>query len=228
MRETDDSNIWSVCFHGFPGWVLPRISPKKEDKHARRLEKQSQLCQRTKRNQEGTSKSNTRSDMKKTRLGTTRKLKMLRPKSVKKTHPRNRHKVQLGSLLTGESSLLIFVKWEKHAMPQLIHKDARRQLMRASHQRWEEMKLADQLGGVREDPTQWSPRRQLSWFMRGRNVLGKISAQPHTVVKQICFPNGNVLFLSLFSLSKNWMHDVEWGCVEILPQLITSHFSFEL
>ena len=24
---------------------------------------------------------------------------------------------------------------------------------------------------------------------------GKISAQPHTIVKQICFPNGNVLFL---------------------------------
>ena len=30
---------------------------------------------------------------------------------------------------------------------------------------------------------------------------GKISAQPHTIVKQICFPNGNVLFLSLFSLN---------------------------
>ena len=47
--------------------------------------------------------------------------------------------------------------------------------------------------------------------------MGKISAQPHTIVKQICFPNGNVLFLSLFSLSKNWMHNVVWGCVEILP-----------
>ena len=33
--------------------------------------------------------------------------------------------------------------------------------------------------------------------------LGKVSAQPHTIVKQICFPNGNVLFLSLFSLLKN-------------------------
>ena len=32
---------------------------------------------------------------------------------------------------------------------------------------------------------------------------GKVSAQPHTIVKQICFPNGNVLFLALFSLSKN-------------------------
>ena len=47
--------------------------------------------------------------------------------------------------------------------------------------------------------------------------MGKISAQPHTIVKQICFPNGNVLFLSLFSLSKNWMHNVVWGCAEILP-----------
>ena len=32
---------------------------------------------------------------------------------------------------------------------------------------------------------------------------GKVSVQPHTIVKQICFPNGNVLFLSLFSISKN-------------------------
>ena len=52
--------------------------------------------------------------------------------------------------------------------------------------------------------------------------LGKISAQPHTIVKQICFPNGNVLFLSLFSLSKNWMHNVGWGCAEILPELVFS------
>ena len=35
------------------------------------------------------------------------------------------------------------------------------------------------------------------------NKLGKVSAQPHTIVKQICFPNGNVMFLSLFSLFKN-------------------------
>ena len=34
-------------------------------------------------------------------------------------------------------------------------------------------------------------------------LFGKVSAQPHTIVKQICFPNGNVLFLSLFSLFKN-------------------------
>ena len=41
-----------------------------------------------------------------------------------------------------------------------------------------------------------------------KTPLGKISAQPHTIVTQICFPNGNVLFLSLFSLSKNWMFNV--------------------
>ena len=35
------------------------------------------------------------------------------------------------------------------------------------------------------------------------NDLGKISAQPHTNCKTNLFPNGNVLFLSLFSLSKN-------------------------
>ena len=27
-----------------------------------------------------------------------------------------------------------------------------------------------------------------------RGKIDKISAQPHTIVKQICFPNGNVLF----------------------------------
>ena len=55
---------------------------------------------------------------------------------------------------------------------------------------------------------------QSSWWFN--NSVGKISAQPHTIVKQICFLNGNVLFLSLFSLSKNWMHNVVWGCAEIL------------
>ena len=50
----------------------------------------------------------------------------------------------------------------------------------------------------------------------------KISAQPHTFGKQICFPNGNVLFLSLFSLCKNWMHNVIWGCAEIISQILTN------
>ena len=34
-------------------------------------------------------------------------------------------------------------------------------------------------------------------------ILGKISAKPYTIVKQIFFPNSDVLFLSLFSLLKN-------------------------
>ena len=40
-------------------------------------------------------------------------------------------------------------------------------------------------------------------YQEGRRNMGKVSAQPYTIVKQICFPDGNVLFLSLFSLSKN-------------------------
>ena len=51
-------------------------------------------------------------------------------------------------------------------------------------------------------------------YFSSKEKRGKISAQPHTILKQICFPNGNVLFLSLFSLSKNWMYNVGWGCAE--------------
>ena len=47
--------------------------------------------------------------------------------------------------------------------------------------------------------------------------FGKVSAQPYTIVKTNLFPNGNVLFFSLFSLVKNWMHNLVWGCAEILP-----------
>ena len=47
---------------------------------------------------------------------------------------------------------------------------------------------------------------------------GKISAQPHNSVIQICFPNGNVLFLLLFFLFKSWMHNEVWGSAEILPK----------
>ena len=52
--------------------------------------------------------------------------------------------------------------------------------------------------------------------------LGKISVQPHTIVKQICFPNGDVLFLSLLSISKNWMHNEIWGRAKISPKQLTS------
>ena len=54
----------------------------------------------------------------------------------------------------------------------------------------------------------------------------KVSAQSHTIVKQICFPNGNVLFLLLFSLSKNWMHNIGWGCAGILPDLQNGSWNF--
>ena len=60
-----------------------------------------------------------------------------------------------------------------------------------------------------------------------RIILGKISAQPHTIVKQIYFPSGSVLFLSLFSLSKNWMHNVVWGCEEILPDFAQKPTDFD-
>ena len=49
-------------------------------------------------------------------------------------------------------------------------------------------------------------------YSRGSVRIGKVSAQPHTIVKQICFPNGNVLFLSLFPLFKNWMHNTLGFC----------------
>ena len=54
---------------------------------------------------------------------------------------------------------------------------------------------------------------KFSWTQAPRKIsvsgedLSKISAQPYTIVKQTCFPNG-----------KNWMHNVVWGrCAEILP-----------
>ena len=50
----------------------------------------------------------------------------------------------------------------------------------------------------------YTKSNQFSQFIgANETALGKISAQPHTIVKQIFFPNGNLLFLSLFSQSKN-------------------------
>ena len=80
---------------------------------------------------------------------------------------------------------------------------------------------------VVEDNGIFQSTRQMFFFqtlawnrtLDSSSVYGKVSAQPNTIVKQICFPNGNVLFLSLFSLFKNWMHNVGWGCAEILPSL---------
>ena len=75
-----------------------------------------------------------------------------------------------------------------------------------------------------------SPQQLRAWlvfrtcmYASRTNVLVsrvKIYAQRHTIAKQICFPNGNVLFLSLFSLSRNWMHNVACGCAEILPWVV--------
>ena len=57
----------------------------------------------------------------------------------------------------------------------------------------------------KEDQDNVSPVKTLQRLVKcnSSSIFGKISAQPPTIVKQICFPNGNVLFLSLFSLSKN-------------------------
>ena len=55
------------------------------------------------------------------------------------------------------------------------------------------------------------------------SILGKISAQPHTIVKKL-FSQWQctvlVIFFSIgsfFFLSKNWMRNVVWGWAEILP-----------
>ena len=55
-----------------------------------------------------------------------------------------------------------------------------------------------------DDKSNLSPGKGLSVLSSSPEITdNKISAQPHTIVNQICFLNGNVLFLSLFSLSKN-------------------------
>ena len=64
-------------------------------------------------------------------------------------------------------------------------------------------------------------RKRIRYPRRRRNLLYvfdwvwklsivKISAKPNTIVKQICFPDSHVLFLSFF-VSKNWMHNVVWA-----------------
>ena len=55
-----------------------------------------------------------------------------------------------------------------------------------------------------DDKSNLSPGKGLSVLSSSPEITdNKISAQPHTIVNQICFLNGNVLFLSLSSLSKN-------------------------
>ena len=55
----------------------------------------------------------------------------------------------------------------------------------------------------KEDQDNVSPVKTLQRLVKcnSSSIFGKISAQSPTIAKQICFPNGNVLFLSLFSLS---------------------------
>ena len=47
--------------------------------------------------------------------------------------------------------------------------------------------------------------------------LGKISAQPHTIVKQICSQWQCIVFVTVFSLQEL---NVGWGCAEILPRAV--------
>ena len=86
--------------------------------------------------------------------------------------------------------------------------------------------LSLQMNSITLTSTCWNDAK-LSATQPTNTMFGKISAQPHTIVKQICFPNGNVLFLSLFSLSKNWMHNVVWGCAEILSTTGPDHYKNE-
>ena len=70
-----------------------------------------------------------------------------------------------------------------------------------------------------------SCRRHWPQIKRKTVVIISLVKFPHSPIllsKQICFSNGNVLFFSLFSLVKNWMHNVAWGCTEILPSPLVS------
>ena len=70
-----------------------------------------------------------------------------------------------------------------------------------------------------------SCRRHWPQIKRKTVVIISLVKFPHSPIllsKQICFSNGNVLFFSLFSLVKNWMHNVVWGCTEILPSPLVS------
>ena len=64
-------------------------------------------------------------------------------------------------------------------------------------------------------PLDWIKSRLVD--LCATQIAVKFRTAPH-YCKKICFPSGNILFFSLFSLSKNWMHNVVWGCAEILPK----------
>ena len=56
--------------------------------------------------------------------------------------------------------------------------------------------------------------RNIKHSQSSNTNLGKISAQPHTIVKQIwqC-----IVFVIVFSVQELNLHNVVWGCAEILP-----------
>ena len=57
---------------------------------------------------------------------------------------------------------------------------------------------------------------------RNITVMGKFLLKAPYYYNTNLFYNGNVLSLSLFSLSKNIMHTVGWDCAEILPSALFS------
>ena len=59
---------------------------------------------------------------------------------------------------------------------------------------------------------------QNEWIQHSQRKFGKMSAQPHTIVKQVL----RCIFLALFTLSKNWMHNLVWGYEEILPKILST------
>lgn len=50
--------------------------------------------------------------------------------------------------------------------------------------------------------------------------FGNISVEPQIIPKQSCTCKVNIFRLTLFSLCKNYMHNVLWDCAEILPQFV--------
>ena len=59
---------------------------------------------------------------------------------------------------------------------------------------------------INEKREEYLPKKKFTFKARKKETfnkvskrVGKVSAQPHTIVKQICFPNGNVLFFIVLS-----------------------------
>ena len=65
-------------------------------------------------------------------------------------------------------------------------------------------------------PLDWIKSRLVD--LCATQIAVKFRTAPHYCKTNLFFPSGDILFFSLFSLSKNWMHNVVWGCAEILPK----------